>query len=74
MGTLCAPNYANIFMEKFEKKNNMLLLPWTICDILLIHFIFFYFLMTLIFFLTVADSYNARINSYDARIDIYNCL
>ena len=21
MGTLCAPNYANIFMEKFEKKN-----------------------------------------------------
>ena len=43
MGTLCAPNYANIFMEKFEKKNNMLLLPWTICDILLIHFIYLFF-------------------------------
>ena len=22
MGTLCAPNYANIFMEKFEKKQH----------------------------------------------------
>ena len=47
-------------------------LPWSICDILLSLFIFLFF-DDFNSFLTVGDSYNARIDSYNQRVDCYNC-